>query len=74
MWSDDGVLEKSFTRVHTSGSLSAITGTGATEGCGMAAPDNVFLQTYAWYKASIDHLLGASALAAADQAAVKQLI
>ena len=40
----------------------------------MAAPDKVFLQTYAWYKASIDHLLGASALPAADQAAVRQLI
>ncbi|HVP30690.1 MAG TPA: DUF6603 domain-containing protein [Myxococcota bacterium] len=40
----------------------------------MAAPDKVFAQTYAWYKASIDRLLAASAIPAADQPAVRQLV
>ena len=40
----------------------------------MAAPDKVFQQTYAWYKASIDRLLAASAIPAAQQPAVEQLI
>lgn len=40
----------------------------------MATPDKVFLQTYAWYEASVDHVLAASAIPAADQAAVRQVI
>src|SRR5512143_2102038 len=40
----------------------------------MAAPDKVFQQTFAWYKASIDRLLAASAIPAADQPAVRQVL
>ncbi len=40
----------------------------------MATPDKVFLQTYAWYKAAIDRLIGASAIPAGDRPAVEQLI
>ncbi len=40
----------------------------------MATPDKVFQQTFAWYKASIDRLLAASAIPAADQPAVRQVI
>lgn len=40
----------------------------------MATPDKVFLQTCAWYEASVDHLLDASPMSAADKAAVRQLI
>ena len=40
----------------------------------MAAPDKVFKQTYAWYKASIDRALAASGLPAAQQPQVEQLI
>ena len=40
----------------------------------MAAPDKVFLQTYAWYQASIDRAVAASAIPAAQQAAVKQMV
>jgi hypothetical protein len=40
----------------------------------MAAPDKVFKQTYAWYSASIDHLVGASGIPAAQQGDVKQVI
>lgn len=40
----------------------------------MATPDKVFQQTFAWYRASIDHLLAASAIPAADQPAVKQTL
>jgi len=40
----------------------------------VATPDKVFKQTYAWYKASIDQVLSASAIPAADQPAVKQLL
>src|SRR5512144_1504540 len=40
----------------------------------VAAPDKVFKQTYAWYQASIDQVLAASAIPAGDRAAVKQLI
>ncbi|MDN5781830.1 MAG: hypothetical protein L0H23_07375, partial [Luteimonas sp.] len=38
----------------------------------MATPDKVFLQTYAWYQASIDHALGT--VPAADRDAVRKLI
>ena len=40
----------------------------------MAAPDKVFLQAYAWYQNSIDRLLALSAIPAAQQPAVEQLI
>ncbi len=40
----------------------------------MATPDKVFLQTYAWYKAAIDQMIGASAIPAADRPGVAQLI
>src|SRR5512135_446373 len=40
----------------------------------MAAPDKVFKQTYAWYTASIDRVIAASAIPAGQQAAVKQII
>ena len=40
----------------------------------MASPDRVFQQVYAWYKASIERMLAASPLPAADRAAVEQLI
>lgn len=40
----------------------------------MTTPDKVFLQTYAWYKASISGLLAASPLPAADRPAVEQMI
>ena len=40
----------------------------------MSTPDKIFQQTYTWYKSSIDHLLAASAIPAADQPAVKLLI
>ena len=40
----------------------------------MAAPDKVFQQVYAWYKASIDRLLVASPIAEADRPAVELLI
>jgi hypothetical protein len=40
----------------------------------LAAPDKVFKQTYAWYQASIDQVVSASAIPAGDQAAVKRLI
>src|SRR4051812_45371720 len=40
----------------------------------MATPDPVFLQTYAWYRASVQRLLAGSALPAADRAAVEPLI
>ena len=40
----------------------------------MATPDKVFTQTYAWYKASVDRLLTASSIPAAQQPAVRQLI
>lgn len=40
----------------------------------MATPDKVFLQTYAWYEASVDRVLAASALSVPDQAAVRQVI
>ena len=40
----------------------------------MATPDKVFKQTYAWYTASIDRALAASAIPAGQQPAVKQVI
>ncbi len=40
----------------------------------MAAPDKVFKQTYAWYKASIDRVLAASGLSVAQRAQVEPLI
>ncbi len=40
----------------------------------MSTPDKVFAQTYAWYGASIDRLLGASVIPAAERPAVEQLI
>ncbi|HKE94237.1 MAG TPA: DUF6603 domain-containing protein, partial [Povalibacter sp.] len=40
----------------------------------MAAPDKVFQQTYAWYKGSIERLVAASAIPAAQQPAVQQMI
>ena len=40
----------------------------------MAVPDKVFLQTYAWYRASIDRVLAASPVPPAQQPAVKQLV
>jgi hypothetical protein len=40
----------------------------------MAAPDKVFQQTYAWYRASIERLLAASAIPAADRPAVERMI
>ncbi len=40
----------------------------------MAKPDKVFTQVYAWYKASIERMLAASAIPAGDKPAVEQLI
>lgn len=40
----------------------------------MATPDKVFKQAYAWYKASVDKMLSASAIPAGDQPAVEQLV
>ncbi len=40
----------------------------------MATPDKVFQQTYAWYKASVDHMLAASALSVAEQTTVRTLV
>lgn len=40
----------------------------------MATPDKVFLQVYAWYDASIDRVLAASAIPVAEQAAVRHVI
>lgn len=40
----------------------------------MAVPDKVFTQTYAWFKGSIDRLLVASAIPAAERPAVEALI
>ena len=38
----------------------------------MAAPDKVFKQTYAWYAASIDHLV--ATIPAPQQPAVKEVL
>jgi Family of unknown function (DUF6603) len=40
----------------------------------MAAPDKVFQQTYTWYNTSVDRLLAASLIPAAEQPAVRQMI
>jgi hypothetical protein len=40
----------------------------------MAAPDKVFKQVYAWYQQSIDRLLAASGLPAAEQGQARQLL
>lgn len=40
----------------------------------MAAPDKVFLQTYAWFQASIDRVIAASAIPPAQQPAVRELV
>lgn len=40
----------------------------------MAVPDKVFLQTYAWFQASIDRVIAASAVPPAQQPAVRQLV
>ena len=40
----------------------------------MSQPDKVFTQTYAWYQASVDRILAASVIPAADQTKVRQLI
>lgn len=40
----------------------------------MSQPDKVFAQTYAWYLSSLERILAASAIPAADQLQVRQLI
>ena len=40
----------------------------------MAAPDKVFLQSYAWFQASIERVLATSGIPPAQQPAVKQLV
>ena len=62
-------LHRSF-----AGVASAVLWDSALERLAVATPDKVFKQTYAWYKASIDQLLSASAIPAAERPAVAQLL